>query len=132
MSKARLFKFSRTKYPEKVINKRQLNYISNVSVWVKYGKSKALYKMHIILIDLVMVSETVDFLTPDSLNIFKSWTGELRYLPNIKLRKYTKQGLEALISGTCEASEHFSPHQMEEDDDSDAKEEDSEDEEMSD
>lgn len=74
--------------------------------------------------------ETVDFLTLDSLNIFKSWTGELRFLPNIKLRKYTKQGLEALISGTCEASEHCSPQQMEEDD-SDAKE-DSEDEEMSD
>uniref|UniRef100_A0A0N7ZDH0 Translation machinery-associated protein 16 n=1 Tax=Scylla olivacea TaxID=85551 RepID=A0A0N7ZDH0_SCYOL len=60
--------------------------------------------------------ETVDFLTPDSLKIFKSWTGELRYLPNIKLRKYTKQGLEAMISGTCEASQHSSPHQMEEDD----------------
>ncbi|MPC14283.1 translation machinery-associated protein 16-like [Portunus trituberculatus] len=74
--------------------------------------------------------ETVDFLTPDSLKIFKSWTGELRHLPNIKLRKYTKQGLEAMISGASETSEQCNPHQMEEDD-LDAEEEDSGDEEMS-
>lgn len=77
-----------------------------------------------------MVSETVDLLNPDSLKIFKSWTGELRYLPNIKLRKYTKQGLEAMISGGCEVSEQCNPDQMEEDD-SDAEEEYSGEEEMS-
>lgn len=59
--------------------------------------------------------ETADFLSPESLKVFKSWTGELRYLPNIKLRKYTKQGLEAMISGTHDPEEQPDSHQMEED-----------------
>lgn len=54
-------------------------------------------------------------MSPESLKVFKSWTGELRYLPNIKLRKYTKQGLEAMISGTHEPEEQPDSHQMEED-----------------
>lgn len=77
-----------------------------------------------------MVSETVDLLAPQSLNVFKSWTGELRSLPNIKLRKYTKQDLEAMISRNSEAEEHCSLHQMEEDD-TNAESEDSIEEDMS-
>lgn len=62
-----------------------------------------------------MLSETVDFLSPDSIKVFKSWTGELRFLPNIKLRKYTKQGLEAMILGTQDPEDQSDSHQMEED-----------------
>lgn len=47
--------------------------------------------------------------------MFKSWTGELRFLPNIKLRKYTKQGLEAMTLGTHDPEDQPSSHQMEED-----------------
>ncbi|KAG0727158.1 Translation machinery-associated protein 16 [Chionoecetes opilio] len=77
--------------------------------------------------------ETVDFLVPQSLSAFKSWMGDLRSLPkaNIKLRKYKKEGLEAMISGTSKSEDHCNPHQMEEDD-ANAEGEDSEDEEMSD
>ncbi|XP_045609764.1 translation machinery-associated protein 16 isoform X2 [Procambarus clarkii] len=42
--------------------------------------------------------ETVDFLNPKALEIFKSWTGELRYLSNLKLQKFTKQFLESGVS----------------------------------
>lgn len=61
-----------------------------------------------------MLSETADILSPESLKVFKTWTGELRYLPNIKLRKYTKQGLEAMISGTHDPEEQPDSQQMEE------------------
>ena len=79
---------------------------------------------------LIMISETVDLLTAPSLKVFKSWSGELRSLPNIKLRKYTQQALEALISGTCEANEHCSADSMEESDTN--ADDDDPDEEMSD
>lgn len=63
-----------------------------------------------------LLSETVDFLSPESMQVFKTWTGELRYLPNIKLRKYTKKGLEAMISGTHDPEDQqANSDQMEED-----------------
>lgn len=38
--------------------------------------------------------ETIDFLNPESLKVFKSWNGKLRFLTNFKLRRFKKQSLE--------------------------------------
>ncbi|XP_069939443.1 translation machinery-associated protein 16 isoform X2 [Cherax quadricarinatus] len=46
--------------------------------------------------------ETVDFLNPEALEIFKSWTGELRFLSNLKLRRFTKQFLESGVAAVPE------------------------------
>ncbi|XP_071529584.1 translation machinery-associated protein 16-like [Panulirus ornatus] len=48
--------------------------------------------------------ETVDFLNMKSMNVFKSWSGELRYIPNFKLRKFTKQFLESGVMGPKEST----------------------------
>lgn len=63
--------------------------------------------------------ETADLLDPEHLKIFKSWSGELRLLPNIKLRKYIKK---RLLGG---AEESVCPDEMEEDED-DSNDEDEE------
>ncbi|KAK4314034.1 hypothetical protein Pmani_014653 [Petrolisthes manimaculis] len=65
--------------------------------------------------------ETADFLNPEHLQIFKSWSGELRLLPNLKLRRYIKG---RLLEGNTEESEE--PDKMDEDDDDKSNDEDAE------
>jgi len=39
--------------------------------------------------------EMVDWFDPDNLNYFLNWDGELRFVQNIKLKKFTRKDLEA-------------------------------------
>ncbi|XP_042237241.1 translation machinery-associated protein 16-like isoform X2 [Homarus americanus] len=77
--------------------------------------------------------ETVDFINPEALEIFKSWSGEIRYLSNLKLRRFTTQFLE---TGVTSPEGCTSPHTAESndgeemDDDTDDVHNESEDEEI--
>ncbi|XP_063592404.1 translation machinery-associated protein 16-like [Penaeus indicus] len=46
--------------------------------------------------------ETVNFFCPKNLQTFKSWSGELRFLSNLKLRKYKRKDLEDNLTSILE------------------------------
>ncbi|XP_042878154.1 translation machinery-associated protein 16-like [Penaeus japonicus] len=67
--------------------------------------------------------ETIDYFCPKNVEAFKSWSGEIRFLSNFKLRKYKRKDLEDNLIGEEESS---STAQTEDDAMDDDKEEDTE------
>lgn len=72
--------------------------------------------------------ETVDFFCPKNLQTFKSWSGELRFLSNLKLRKYKRKDLEDNLTSRLEPeSSSAAPTEETMDEDTEGLDEDSDD-----
>lgn len=79
--------------------------------WIRILLWKTVSRQNTDTLLFFISQETADLLDPKHLQIFKSWSGELRLLPNLKLRKYIKS---RLLEGT---EESVCSDEMEEDED---------------
>lgn len=83
--------------------------LNHINLEFCYGKQ---FADTTLILNFFFSQETADLLDPKQLQTFKSWSGELRLLPNIKLRRYIKG---RLLEGRTEDS--VCPDEMEEDED---------------